>query len=268
MTTIAVLGAPGTVGSRVTARLNCRGVAVVEIPGSHGADPDGGRRLPEALEGVDTVIDLSNPMPHANGSESDPAETITAATRNLVGACASQGIERLVMSTVAGIENPEFDGIPYFEATRAAEDIVLEGPVPPTIVKSTQWHESALDAVLRRDGEVVAPDWLIQAVAADTVADVLVEAALSQTRAPRTITGPDVIRLPKLAAKVLAARGDIRPVRAVKPALTPLAAGGLLAPDHAVVLGPDIETWLETWLDTRLNAQRADSLSAHGTRDG
>jgi len=39
------------------------------------------------------------------------------------------------------------------------------------------------------DGEVVAQDWLIQPVAADTVADVLVQAALGQTRMPRTITG-------------------------------------------------------------------------------
>ncbi|WP_407689072.1 SDR family oxidoreductase [Mycobacterium sp. HUMS_1102779] len=245
MTTIAVIGATGTAGSRVAARLRSRGVGVVEVSRAGGCDVVSGHGLAEALEGVDTVIDVCNPAP--GDYRCDPAATITTATRNLVGACASHGVERLVLSTIAGMENPEFDGLPYFEAKRAAEEIVLEGPIPPTIVKSTQWHESAVysDAVVCRDGEVVAQDWLIQPIAADTVADVLVEAALGQTRTPRTITGPEVIRLPDLASKLLAARGDGRRVRVVKPALAPLAVGGLLAPDHAVVLGPDVDTWLE-----------------------
>jgi uncharacterized protein YbjT (DUF2867 family) len=246
MTTIAVIGATGTAGSRVITRLKGRDVAIVEISRAHGVDLITGCGLAEALQGVDIVIDVSNPMPDNDGS--DLTKTVTTATRNLVGACASQGIERLVVATIAGIENPEFDGFPYFEAKRAAEEIVLEGLIPATMVKSTQWHEFAASprAVNCNDGEVIAQDWLIQPIAADTVADVLVEAALGQTRTPRTITGPQAIRLPELVAKLLALQGDDRRVRAVKPALTALAVGALLAPDHAVVLGPDVDTWLDT----------------------
>ena len=256
MNTIAVIGATGTAGSRVIARLRSRGVEVVEVSRAGGCDVVSGHGLREALEGVDTVIDVCNPAP---GDGSDPAATIVAATRNLVGACASQGVERLVVSTIAGMDSPVLDGVPFFEAKRAAEEIVLQGPIPPTIVKSTQWHESALDsdAVVCIDGEVVAQDWLIQPIAADTVADVLVEAALGQTRTPRTITGPEVIRLPDLASKLLAAHGDGRRVRAVPPALTPLAVGGLLAPDHAVVLGPDVDTWLDTQVSPGAPAEEA-----------
>jgi hypothetical protein len=125
---------------------------------------------------------------------------------------------------------------------------VLHSPVPTTIIKSTLWHECATNpaAVIFNDREVLAQDWLIQPIAADTVADVLVEAALSQTRVPRTITGPQRVRLPELVAKLLAWRGDGRRVRTVPPALTVLAHGALLAPDHAVPLGPDIDTWLQT----------------------
>jgi hypothetical protein len=70
--------------------------------------------------------------------------------------------------------------------------------VPATIVKSTQFHEFATNpaAVVFKNHEVVVEDWLIQPIAADTVSDVLVEAALGQTRASRTITGPHAIRLP------------------------------------------------------------------------
>ena len=150
--------------------------------------------------------------------------------------------------TNAGIEDPTLDGSPYYAAKRAAKEIVLAGPVPTTIVTSTQWHEFATNpaAVSWNDDEVVTEDWLIQPIAADTVADVLVEAALGQTRTPRTITGPQDIRLPELTSKLLASQGDGRRVRTVQPALTALAGGALLAPKHAMVLGPDVDTWLNT----------------------
>ena len=95
--------------------------------------------------------------------------------------------------------------------------MVLDSPVPATIVKSTQWYEFATNpaAVTCNDDEVTVEDWLIQPIAADSVADVLVEAALRQTHMPRTMTGPDVLRLPGLTSKFLARQGDGRRVRAV-----------------------------------------------------
>jgi uncharacterized protein YbjT (DUF2867 family) len=219
---------------------------VVEAARVYGVDLISGRGLAEALEGVDVVIDVSNPMP-SDGS-SDIADILATASHNLVGACASQGVQRLVVLTIAGIEEPSLDGLPYYAGKRAAKEIMLGGPVPATLIKSTQWHEFATNPVaVSCDGdEVLVEDWLIQPIAADTVADVLVEAALGQTRAPRTITGPQDIRLPELTSKLLASQRDGRRVRAVPPPVTALAAGALLAPDNALVLGPDIETWLDT----------------------
>lgn len=245
-TTVAVLGATGTAGSRVTARLKGRGVAVIEAARAHGVDLISGCGLAEALEGVDVVIDVSNPTP--SDEYSDIADTLATASHNLVGACASQEVHRLVVLTVAGIEDPTLDGFPYYAGKRAAKEIVLDGPVPATLVKSTQWHEFATNpAAVSCDGDdVLVEDWLIQPIAADTVADVLVEAALGQIRTPRTITGPQDIRLPELTSKLLASQGDGRRVRTVQPALTALARGALLAPNNATVLGPDIETWLAT----------------------
>lgn len=245
MTTIAVVGATGTAGSRVTAKLKGRDVGVVEISRARGVDLVTGQGLDEALAGVDVVIDVSNPLPPVGG-DADIMHTLDSAYRNLVGVCASHEVQRLVVSTIAGIDDPLFGGVAYFAAKRAAEDIVLESRVPATIVKSTQWYEFAINpaAVNFDDGVVVAQDWLIQPIAADTVADVLVEAALGQSRMPRTITGPAAIRLPELVSRLLAARGDSRRVRAADPALPALAGGGLLPPDHAVVLGPDVDSWL------------------------
>jgi uncharacterized protein YbjT (DUF2867 family) len=246
VTTIAVIGATGTAGARIVTRLKSRDVAVVEISREHGVDLFDAPSLSWALKGVDVAIDVSNPVPP--DGRSDIGQTLAAASRNIVGACATQEVQRLVASTIAGIEDPVFDGFAYFEAKREAKDILLDGPVPTTIVKSTQWYEFATnhDAVTCNADEVVVEDWLIQPIAADTVADVLVEAALGQTHTPRTITGPDAIRLPELTSKLLAQQGDSRRVRTVEPAVAALGTGALLASGQAIVIGPDVDTWLRT----------------------
>ena len=93
---------------------------------------------------------------------------------------------------------------------------------------------------------MIVEDWLIQPIAADTIADVMVEAALGQIHAPSTITCPDAIRLPELTSKLLAQQDDSRQVRVVEPAVVALGAGALLASGQAIVVGPDVETWLQT----------------------
>jgi uncharacterized protein YbjT (DUF2867 family) len=245
MTTIAVIGATGTVGSRVTARLKGRGITTVEITRAHGVDLISGQGLSQALEAVDVVIEVSNPVPT---DKSDLTHTIATAYHNLVGACAANAVQRIVALTIAGIDDPVFDEFPYYVAKRLAKEIVLDGPVPATLVKSTHWYEFATDpaAVSCTDEEVIVEDWLIQPIAADTVADVLVEAALGQTRAPRSITGPQEVRLPDLTSKLLAVQGDHRLVRTVQPSVTAFGAGALLAPDHAIALGPSIDAWLNS----------------------
>ncbi|OBG29721.1 NmrA family protein [Mycobacterium sp. 852002-51057_SCH5723018] len=266
MTTIGVIGSTGTAGSRVVARLKARDVAVVEISRAHGVDLVSGRGLLQALEGVDVVIDVSHPMPEDRWST--VTQAVATAARNLVGTCAAHDIQRLVVSCVAGVEDPVFDGFAYYEAKRAAREIVLESPVPATIVKSTQWYEFATNpvAVTYGDDEVVVQDWLIQPIAADTVADVLVEAAVGQTHGPRTITGPQAMRLPDLTARLLNRQGDARRVRTVQPPLAPLASGALLAPDHAIVLGPDVDTWLHTLAPAGAGASADDETDQDPTR--
>ncbi len=258
LTTIAVIGSTGTAGSRVVARLKARDVAVVEISRAHGVDLLTGQGLSRALCGVDVAIDVSNPVP-ADG-RSTVTQALATASRNIVGACAGQEVQRLVASTIAGIEDPVFDGIPYYEGKRAAKEILLDGPVRTTIVKSTHFCEFATSpAAVTHDGdEVMVQDWLIQPIAADTVADVLVEAALGQTHTPRTITGPHAIRLPELTSKLLARQGDGRRVRTVQPAVAALAAGALLPSDHAVVVGPDVEIWLRTLAPDGMDGSQAE----------
>lgn len=252
MTTIAVIGATGTAGSRVVARLRSRDVAVVEVSREHGIDLFSGADLGEALKGVDVAIDVSDPVPPR---PSDVSQTLITASRNILGACAIQEVRRVVVPTIAGIEDPELDGIPYYEGKREAKNILLGGPVPTTVVKSTQWYECAThcEAVSDDGDAVIVEDWLIRPIAADTVADVLVEAALGQLHTPRTITGPHPMRLPELTSKLLAQQGDSRQVRTVQPGVAALANGALLGSGHAVVVGPDVDTWLQTLAPSSTN---------------
>jgi hypothetical protein len=240
----------------VVSRLQGRDVAVVKIARAYGVDLVSGHGLTEALEGVDIVIDVSNPMP--SDDHPDIVETVTTATRNLVGACAAQGIQRVVALTIACIEDPAFDAFPYYVAKRAAKEVTLSSPVPATMVSSTQWFEFATNpaAVTLNAREVLVEDWLIRPIAVDTVADVLVETALGQTHAPLTVTGPRDIRLPELTSKLLSHLGDSRRVRAVEPALPAFGKGALRPPDYAIVLGPDVDGWLGT-LPAKADGSRA-----------
>ncbi len=245
-TTIAVIGASGTAATRVAARLKARDVAVVEVSRTHGVDLLSGQGLLRALEGVDVVIDVSSPPPADRWSTIGDA--LARASRNVVGACAAQEIQRLVVSTIAGIEGPAFDGLPYYEAKRAAKDIVLDSHVPATIVKSTQWFEFATHSTAMGfdEDEVVVQDWLIPADCRRYRRRRARRGALGQTHAPRTITGPHPMRLPELTSRLLARQGDGRRVRAVQPANAAFAAGALLPPDQAIVVGPDAGAWLRT----------------------
>lgn len=242
---VAVIGATGTAGSRVVKRLKAKDVPVVEVSRSRGVDLISGEGLTAALAGVDVAIDASNAFPTDESMEM--GEALTSATRHVVDACARQGVPRLVFLSILGVENPVFDNFPYYVAKRKQEEIVRNSGLDATILKTSQWHEFATNpgAVTFDDDEVLVQDWLVQPVAADTVADVLVQEATSPSfEGHVSITGPEKIRLPELTRRMLEALGDRRPVRPTKPALAALSDGVLLAPEDAKVTGPDVDTWL------------------------
>jgi len=243
----AVLGATGTAGSRVVQRLRARGSDVVEVSRAHGVDVLSGAGLTAALADVDVVVDASNAFPSDDSMALGTA--LAAATRNVVAACVEQRVPHLVFLSIAGIENPVFDQFEYYVAKRDQEKIIGDSAVPATIVKTTQWHEFATNpaAVTFHDQRVEVQDWLVQPIAADTVAEVLVHEAVQPSGRQRIlVTGPERIRLPELARRRLAALDDPRPVQVIEPYLPELARGVLAAPTDAKVLGPNLEEWLAT----------------------
>jgi uncharacterized protein YbjT (DUF2867 family) len=240
---IAIVGATGTAGALTTAVAKNRGHEVVEISRAGGIDLHTGAGLTRALAGAEAVIDTSNPVP-TRPSE-NVVDAMSSATRHLVEACTAAGVEHLVFLSISNIDKPELDEFPYYRAKREQERVIRDSALPATIVRSTQWYEFATNpsVVAETENAVEVQDWLIQPIAARAVAEVLVDEA-SARHESRSISGPQVIALPELTARVLAVRGDHRPVVAVPAVIESLSRGLLLAPSTAELIGPDLETWL------------------------
>lgn len=240
---IAILGATGTAGRATTRAAHEAGHEVIALSRATGIDLHTGEGLVDALRGADAVIDTSNPFPTDAGTSL--VETFHDATTRVVEACLQAGVARLVHLSICNIDDEAFDQFDYYLAKRAQEHVLasVEG-LQCVVVRSAQWMEFALNpgAVTQDEEQVRVEDWLIQPIAVDEVAHVLVEAAAGPAR-NRQIAGPEQVRLPDLARALLAATGDQRPVLAVQPSFPALAQGVLLAQREAELLGPDVASW-------------------------
>src|SRR5699024_8890492 len=133
----------------------------------------------------------------------------------------------------------------YYRAKALQEEVLAEGSVTCSIVRSAQRMEFALNPAAAEEhvDEVLVADWYIQPIAVDDVAKSLVEVAIG---APgnRQIAGTEPIRLPDLARLVLDCRGDSREVKATRPLLASLSDGSLHAPADAELLGLTPQEWV------------------------
>lgn len=239
---IAVLGATGTAGRHVTAAAQRAGHETVALSRATGVDVHTGEGLAGSMSGSDVVIDVSNPFPTA--PDADLIEVFVAASARVAQAAQAAGVQHLVHMSICNIDNPAFDDYPYFLAKRAQEKAVRDSGVSCSIVRSAQWYEYAMNpgAVTEHADRVEVEDWLIQPIAAASVAEVLVETALDR-RPWREVAGPAPVRLPELTGLYLDAIGDPRTVVPAPPAVPELADGILLAPEDAELHGPDAPAW-------------------------
>ena len=242
---IVVVGATGTAGVKTVESAKRAGHEVVALSRATGVDLHTGAGLLEGMAGGDVVIDTSNPFP--TDPDMSLVEALPAATARLAAAAAQAGVGHVVFLSICNIDSPVFDHFDYYLAKRAQEQVVRQSDVSSSIVRSAQWMEFATNpaAVVFQDDRVVVQDWLIQPVAADSVADVLVQASVERPK-QRQIAGPEPIHLPELTERLLRAEGDTRPVAATEPSLAELATGVLLAPAGAELIGPGPSEWLRS----------------------
>lgn len=238
---IAVLGATGTAGRQVLDAAQQAGHQTVGLSRASGVNVHTGEGL-EGMSGSEVLIDVSNPFP--SEPDANLVDVFSAASTRVAKAAYEVGVQHLVHVSICNIDKPAFNDYSYFLAKRAQEEAIRDSGISHSIVRSTQWHEYAMNpgSVTEHTDQVDVEDWLIQPIAAASVAKVLVTTA--QDRTPwQEISGPSPMRLPDLTALYLAAIGDDRMVVSVPPVLPELAEGILLAPRAADLYGPDASNW-------------------------
>lgn len=249
-TTIAVAGATGRVGRHVTQVLAERGHRVVPISRSMGIDVVTGAGLADVLDGVEVIIDVSStPSPEQRAA----TEFFTAAARNLHQAGHKNGVRRMVVVSIIGIDGSTAG---YNAAKLAHERAALAGPIPTHIVRAAQFHEFVEELVgWGTQGDVAyVPAMRTQLVAARTVAEKLVDLATDPdtdvTRRPYPeIAGPREETLADAARLLAARRGTPTRIEEVNDPANPdrdlFANGGLLPGPHATHAGPTYSDWLD-----------------------
>ncbi len=157
------------------------------------------------------------------------------------------GVAHHVMLSIVGVDRIE--GRAHYAGKRLQEELALDGPVPVTVVRATQFHDFAAMVVgwTQRDGVAEVPPLLVQPIAPRDVGDVLVEVASgpAQGRAA-DLAGPEPQDLVDMARRTLAARGQsVRLVPTWRGPVGAESAGEVMLP------GPDgriAPTTFDAWL--------------------
>lgn len=168
---IAVAGGTGVVGRLVVHEAETRGHEVVVLTRSTGTDLTGGEGLADALVGIDAVVDVVS----TRAQKKEAARAFFGAiTRNLLAAEVVAGVGHHVVLSIVGI-----DRVPsgYYAGKLLQEDLAMAGPVPWSILRATQFHEFAEQALgFARIGPFsLVPGMTTQPIAADEVAAALVD---------------------------------------------------------------------------------------------
>jgi uncharacterized protein YbjT (DUF2867 family) len=238
---VAVIGSTGRIGSLTVAALERDGHEARRISLKEGVNVRTGAGLQPALTGVDAVVDV------LNSTAPDRSETVdffTTTTNNLLAAEERAGVRHHVTLSIAGVHKVE--GNAHYAGKRAQEAAVQAGPVPFTIVPSTQFHDFAVM------GRGTARPWsrplLIQPIAPADVAGALAPVAAGRPQGRhRDIAGPDAQDLVDMARRTHAAQG-----RAVR--LVPTWHNGVFDESMAgdvLLPGPDADiahTTFDDWL--------------------
>jgi uncharacterized protein YbjT (DUF2867 family) len=206
---IVVIGGTGLIGSKTVAILRQGGHEVVAGSPKSGINSITGEGLKEAMAGAQVVIDLTN-----SPSFEDKAvlEFFQTSGRNIFAAEAAARVRHHVALSIVAIDRTD-NG--YFRAKVAQEKLIDASGIPYTIIRATQFMEFLRGiADSSADGNRVRlPPGLFQPIAADDVAAIVAEVALT---APRNgiveIAGPEGAPFNEIVARYLKAVGDPREV--------------------------------------------------------
>ena len=243
---LAVAGGTGTVGRYVAAAARGRGHEVVVLSRSAGVDLASGVGLAAAVDGVEAIVDASNPPTIAREAATG---YFTDATRHLHEAGHRAGARHLVVLSIVGVDR--VPGFGYYQAKLAHEEAALAGPIPASVLRATQFHEFPGQILhrTRRGPVALVPRMRVRPVAARTVGEALAVLAEGDPAGDAgELAGPgedDLVAMARRFADRRGLRVHVVPVRAPGPSGRAMRAGALLPTSAAARLeGPTFAAWL------------------------
>jgi uncharacterized protein YbjT (DUF2867 family) len=207
---LVVIGGSGLIGSRLVTELRNHGHDVVAASPDTGVNTLTGEGLPEALQGADVVIDVSNSPSFEDAAVLEFFET---STRNLLDTGVTAGVGHHVVLSVVGADR--LTGSGYMRAKVAQEKLIEGSSIPYSIVRATQFFEFVgRIADEATDGDTVrVPPVCFQPVAADDVVTAIGRIAAGEPlNGSVEIAGPEQFRFDELIRRALVARHDPRSV--------------------------------------------------------
>lgn len=230
------MGGTGVVGRPVVDTLRSAGHDPVVIARSTGVDVVSGAGLGAALAGSQVLIDVSN-VPTLSRAAAE--RFFRAATVNLLDAGSRAGVAHFVVLSIVGCDRVDLG---YYMGKRLQESLVLEGPIPASVLRATQFHEFPGQLIDRSPGGplLAVPRMRTQPVAAAEAAEALVDVALGEPAGGAgDVAGPEVHEMADLVRLVLRSRGSRRFVAPLRlPGATGKGlAGGALLPEGGARLG-------------------------------
>jgi uncharacterized protein YbjT (DUF2867 family) len=256
MATVFVTGATGTLGRAVVRSLLASGHHARALSRrERAAIPDGaqlvtgdlahGVRLAEALAGAGAIIHCATDSHHAQATDVD-------GTRRLL-AEAPATAPHLIYPSIVGIDDSPFG---YYQAKRAVETLIEQGPLPWSILRATQFHDlvaQLIESCARSDDEIIIPAGLrFQSVDVEEAAARLVTlVATGPAGRIADLAGPEVLTFDEMAATYLRIRGRAAGIRraALAGALYDVFRSGVnLTPTGA----RGVVTW-DVWLRRRFS---------------
>jgi uncharacterized protein YbjT (DUF2867 family) len=243
---IVLIGGSGLIGSKLVERLEASGHEVVVASPSTGVDTLTGQGLAAVLTGAEVVVDVTNSPSWEDAAVLDFFRT---SGKNLMPAEEAAGVRHHLAVSIVGVDLLPDSG--YMRAKMVQESLVQASAVPYTILRSTQFFEFVGGIVAAgADGdEVRLPDALLQAVAADDVADTLADLAVGQPRGIVELGGPEALPFVEFAHRWMANRGDERTVVADPQARyfgTKLQTRSLVTGPQARIGQVHFADWLRT----------------------
>ncbi|MFI6878769.1 SDR family oxidoreductase [Streptomyces sp. NPDC050400] len=204
-----VIGGTGLIGSQLVGTLRTAGHEVLPVSLSTGVDLLTGEGLDGALEGADTVVNVTN----SPTFDQDSPAFFRTTMGNLLAAGDRAGVRHQVILSIVGVDQvPQLD---YYRAKTLQEELLRQGPTPYSIVRATQFFEFMEPTMSWTSDErtVRLPATRIQPIAtADVVAALADVATAPPLDGILDVAGPDVFTLDELGRRTLAARKDDRTV--------------------------------------------------------